>query len=285
MPDILELKLFTIKSDSFTVCDFLEVLEYFGLYDDWREKVSSSYFLLNEYKEASIEVDHQKILKWSEEFRYEHDLLSAEDLKQWLAKYELTQEDLEKYFIRQALCEDAPDSLEKVSEVTQEMVFKEILFSGSLLNLLQSWQKRLFAWFSKNDERYKSLSELNEQYKSFEREMLTHMDKELWFSSYGDRLKQVEVHFFNSEGSDFEKAQKTEAFKGFVKDLPIPLDLDNIKLNDVNGPISKSGVNLWYKLESISASLPETDELMEFIEDDFLDEVWKTLKVKLLRVS
>ncbi|MCM8530478.1 MAG: hypothetical protein NE330_04890 [Lentisphaeraceae bacterium] len=285
MPDILELKLFTIKSEQFTVCDFLDVLEYFGLYEDWREKVSNSYFLLNEYKEASIEVDHRKILKWSEEFRYENDLLSTEDLTQWLSRYGLTQEDLEKYFIRQALCEDSPDSLEKVSEVTREMVFKEILFSGSLGNLLQSWQKRLFAWFSKNEERFKALTELNEHYKSFERETITHIDKTLWLGSYGDRLKHVEVHFYSSEGNDFEKAQEMERFKGFVKDLPIPIDFDGVKLQELNGPISQSGFNLWFKLKSISVPSIENDDLVELIEDDFLDEVWQTLKVKLLRVS
>src|SRR3954451_16655995 len=89
--------------------------------------------------ELELELDESIISAAAEEFRYRHDLISAEETEAWLANLGLTFEDFSDYFARQycvvAVGEDL--SLDAVgytsaSAELRDLLITELILSGAL---------------------------------------------------------------------------------------------------------------------------------------------------------
>ena len=98
--------------------------------------------------ELNLETDHDAIDTAAEAFRYDHDLITAEETEQWLDARSLSLEDFTDYFARKywrsAIEEKIePDDLDFVSASPdlRNLFTAELIFSGELLRL-----NRLLMW-------------------------------------------------------------------------------------------------------------------------------------------
>ena len=97
----LESILFIVKEHKFCVKDFLSALDYFGIFEDWQFRVQSGLQAVKYAKEKGQSLDESSIEQASRDFRYKNDLLNETELKDWLHKKFLVEDDLEQYLIRQ----------------------------------------------------------------------------------------------------------------------------------------------------------------------------------------
>ena len=97
MGSILQAKLFSIKHHEFTIKDFLAVLDFFGLLNNWKKRVGKALAHESFANSNGMRVDEQSIAESSMEFRYEQDLLNVEELNIWLSIRHLSQNDLERF--------------------------------------------------------------------------------------------------------------------------------------------------------------------------------------------
>jgi hypothetical protein len=107
--------------------------------------------------ERDLEEDDNAINEMAELFRYEHDLITAEETEKWLRHRGLTLEDFTDYFSRRywgtALeQEDAPKLVDLVSasDGLRDLFIAELIFDGELDRLTTRLTWRLAA-FSKED--------------------------------------------------------------------------------------------------------------------------------------
>ena len=99
--------------------------------------------------QLDLELDHDAIDAAAEAFRYNHDLITAEETEQWLDARSVSLEDFTDYFARQywrsAIEEKIkPDDLDFVSAPAElrDLFTAELVFSGELLrlNTLLMWR-------------------------------------------------------------------------------------------------------------------------------------------------
>jgi hypothetical protein len=103
-------------------------------------------------RELDLEFDHNAIDAAAESFRYEHDLITAEETEQWLAARALTLEDFTNYFARQHWCSSIGGKIERVrvdytsaSPDVRQLFATELIFSGELDRLTTRLAWRLAA--------------------------------------------------------------------------------------------------------------------------------------------
>ena len=102
--------------------------------------------------ELELDLDESTISAAAEEFRYSHDLITAEETETWLANRGLTFDDFSDYFARQ-YCVSAveegfsPRQIEYTSADTElrEMFVAELILSGALDDMTLRLMKRLAA--------------------------------------------------------------------------------------------------------------------------------------------
>jgi hypothetical protein len=88
--------------------------------------------------ELDLEMDNSAIDAAAEEFRYEHDLITAEETETWLEERGLTLSDFSDYFIRHYWCEVVDDvkpemvDLFSAPNALRQLLTAELLFSGEL---------------------------------------------------------------------------------------------------------------------------------------------------------
>jgi len=107
--------------------------------------------------ERDLDVDDDAINEMAELFRYEHDLITAEETEQWLRKRALTLEDFTDYFGRRYWGtsleqEAAPELVDLVSasDGLRDLFIAELILDGELDRLTTRLTWRL-ATFSKED--------------------------------------------------------------------------------------------------------------------------------------
>jgi len=104
------------------------------------------------FDELELELDESAISAAAEEFRYRHDLITAEETEDWLAKRGLTFGDFSAYFVRQ-YCTRALDqgfSSEKVGYTSapqelRHLFLAELILSGQLDDMTVRLMRRLAA--------------------------------------------------------------------------------------------------------------------------------------------
>jgi hypothetical protein len=102
--------------------------------------------------ELELELDESAISAAAEEFRYRHDLITAEETEKWLANRGLTFEDFSDYFARQycvgAVGEDlSPERIGYTSAAPElrDLFLAELIFSGALEEITTKLMWRLAA--------------------------------------------------------------------------------------------------------------------------------------------
>jgi len=102
--------------------------------------------------ELELEVDESAISAAAEEFRYRHDLITAEETESWLANRGLTLGDFSAYFVRQycagALDEDFSSEEIGYTSAPQELrhlFLAELILSGQLDDMTVKLMRRLAA--------------------------------------------------------------------------------------------------------------------------------------------
>ncbi len=102
--------------------------------------------------ELELELDESAISKAAEEFRYGHDLITAEETETWLANRGLTFDDFSDYFARQYCAGAVKDgfSPEQIAYNSADpelrgMFVAELIMSGALDNMTVELMRRLAA--------------------------------------------------------------------------------------------------------------------------------------------
>ena len=103
--------------------------------------------------ELELELDESVISAAAEQFRYEHDLITAEETEAWLANRSLTLDEFSDYFARQyctgAISEGlSPEQIEYTSADSElrELFIAELIFSGELEAMTTKLMWRLAAY-------------------------------------------------------------------------------------------------------------------------------------------
>ena len=102
--------------------------------------------------ELELELDESTISAAAEEFRYGHDLITAEETEAWLANRGVTFDDFTNYFARQ-YCVAALDEISPPEQIgytsaapeLRDLFVAELIFSGALENMTTKLMWRLAA--------------------------------------------------------------------------------------------------------------------------------------------
>ncbi len=140
--------IFASGNDSFTVRDLIDAAIFRGeIEPTWKELLR---MIAAEKKadEQELELDDEAIDTAAEAFRYEHDLITAEETEQWLEERGLTLSDFSNYFVRhywsRVVDEVEPATIDFFSapHELQELLKAELIFSGELDRLATrlSWR-------------------------------------------------------------------------------------------------------------------------------------------------
>jgi hypothetical protein len=139
---------FTSGDESFTVRDLIDSAAFRGeLEPIWRELLR---LVAAEAKadESDLELDDSAIDAAAEAFRYEHDLITAEETERWLEERGLTLDDFGDYFVRHywdnTIDDAEPDEIEYASAPNElrELLVAELNLSGEMERLARrlSWR-------------------------------------------------------------------------------------------------------------------------------------------------
>jgi hypothetical protein len=139
---------FTSGDKSFTVRDLIDAAAFRGeLEPIWNELLR---LVAAEEKadEKELELDDSVIDQAAETFRYDHDLITAEETEQWLEQRGLTLSDFSDHFVRHYwgdTIEDAePEAIDYVSAPNElrELLVVELILSGELDRMAKrlSWR-------------------------------------------------------------------------------------------------------------------------------------------------
>jgi hypothetical protein len=139
---------FTSGDDSFTVRDLIDSARFRGeLEPVWNELLR---LVAAEAKadESELEMDDSAIDAAAEAFRYEHDLITAEETEQWLEERGLTLNDFSDYFVRHYWggvidnIEPEPIDFVSASNELRELLIVELILSGELDRIAKrlSWR-------------------------------------------------------------------------------------------------------------------------------------------------
>src|ERR1041385_1193900 len=95
----------------FTVEDVLTFSWFLGeLRTPWSELLEAMAFE-ELASELDLELDDEALTSMSEEFRYERELLTVEEIERWLAARDLTEDDFNNYLVRRYWRANPPESL------------------------------------------------------------------------------------------------------------------------------------------------------------------------------
>lgn len=110
-------------------------------------------------KESDLEPDDDAISEMAESFRYEHDLITAEETERWLQDRGLTLEDFSGYFARRywrtSLEEKvslADENLVSATDELRQLFATELIFAGELDRLTKQLTWRLAALCANKQE-------------------------------------------------------------------------------------------------------------------------------------
>ena len=129
---------FVSVEDSFTVRDLIDAAHFRGEVEPvWRDLlrlVAAG----NKANESDLEIDDAAIDTAAEQFRYQHDLITAEETERWLDERGLTLGDFSAYFVRHywgetadEVAAEATDYLSAPAEL-RALLTMELILSGEL---------------------------------------------------------------------------------------------------------------------------------------------------------
>jgi hypothetical protein len=140
--------------------------------------------------ESELDMDDDEIDAAAEAFRYERDLITAEETEQWLAARGLTLDDFSDYFGRrywgmklegEVTAPDTP--YPATSEELRRLFAAELIFSGDIDSLTTQLAWRLAAACDKSQTDAEALADEREQF--LERHGIEAADLESWLAQLG----------------------------------------------------------------------------------------------------
>lgn len=129
---------FISAGDSFTVRDLIDAAHFRGEVERvWRDLLRCV-AAENQANETDLEIDDAAIDAAAERFRYEHDLITAEETERWLSERSLTLADFSDYFVRHywgatgdETAAEATECLSASAEL-RALLTMELILSGEL---------------------------------------------------------------------------------------------------------------------------------------------------------
>jgi hypothetical protein len=181
---------FVSGSDSFTVRDLVDAARFRGEVELFWKNFLRLVEAEKKADERDLEMDDSAIDAAAEQFRYEHDLITAEETERWLEERGLSLSDFSDYFVRHYwgdgavdLEPEAVDYLSAPNEV-RELLTIELILSGELDRMAKRLSWRVVARRAAEGHEIDPGSSDEEQARFFERSGLAH-------TQFADWLKQL----------------------------------------------------------------------------------------------
>ena len=133
---------------TFTVRDLIDASAFWGELEQVWNELLRLVAAEEQANEKEMELDDSAIDQAAEAFRYEHDLITAEETERWLQARGLTLNDFSEYFVRHywgdALEGVEPEAVEYASAPNElrELLVVELILSGELGRMAKrmSWR-------------------------------------------------------------------------------------------------------------------------------------------------
>jgi hypothetical protein len=236
---------FMSGSDSFTVRELIDAARVRGELEPIWNEVLRLVAAENKADEEELEMDDSAIDQAAETFRYERDLITAEETERWLEERGLTLNDFSDYFVRHywgdALDDAEPEAIDYASapDELRELLVVELILSGELDRLAKrlSWRVAGSCDAGRNGLDPEVLAA--EEKRLFERTGLDQDQLEAWLQGMNrdrgwlDRALEMEaIHRQKSEALFTRRAREHE-----VAALRLPLtrfDLETVELDSLD---------------------------------------------------
>src|SRR5438094_7422316 len=151
--------------------DAIDAAIFRGEFEDRWQKFLHHVAAEQHADELELELDESAISAAAEQFRYEHDLITAEETEAWLANRGLTFDDFSDYFTRDyyasTLHEDiVPDEIEynSASPELRQLFVAELILSGELDEMTKELMWRLAAFCAEGEPTSDAISAQERQF-------------------------------------------------------------------------------------------------------------------------
>ena len=148
----LDLVVCACGEQEYTARDAMDAAMFRGELDDKWKKFLRDVAAENRADELDLDLDESAISAAAETFRYQHDLITAEETEAWLANRGLTFDDFSDYFARQycagAVSETiSPERVEygSASPELRELFVGDLILAGELDHMTTQLMRRLAA--------------------------------------------------------------------------------------------------------------------------------------------
>jgi hypothetical protein len=236
---------FTSGNESFAVRELIDAASVRGELEPIWNKLLRLVAAEEAADEKELEMDDSEIDQAAEAFRYEHDLITAEEAEQWLEERGLTLSDFTDYFVRHywgdALDDAEPEAVDYFSAPNElrELLVVELILSGELDRMAKrlSWRVAGRREAGKNSLDPEALAE--EERRLFERIGLDKNQLADWLRAMNrDRdwlSKALEMESLHRQKS--EALLNRKALDHEVAALRLPLtrfDLETVELDSLD---------------------------------------------------
>lgn len=187
--------LFSINGSDFSCAEFLSALDHYGLLDDWRERVCQGKCFTTKAEKMNLELDLNRLGEMTSDFRYSEKLLSSEEFSDWLKLVGMNIADFEEFLKREYWRDHFGEEVvaDFGCEAKDYEVLAEMYFSRAFSGLLDSWLKRLLAWYEDKSAKPESFDELEAHYKNYRESLREYFDVDLWQKSQSEYQEEVDV--------------------------------------------------------------------------------------------
>ena len=178
----------------YTARDAIDATIFRGELDDKWEKFLREVAAVNRADELDLDVDETAISAAAEAFRYEQDLITAEETESWLANRALTFDDFSDYFTRQYYASTVRENVvaDKVeyhsaSPELRKSFLANLILSGEFERMTGELMWRLAARCAEKDPTPEAFSA--EEHIFFERNKVEPAQQANWLKKLGRDLK------------------------------------------------------------------------------------------------
>jgi hypothetical protein len=174
----------------YTARDAIDAAIFRGESEDRWQKFLRHVAAENRAEELELELDDSAISAAAEEFRYQHDLITAEETERWLTNRGLTLEDFSDYFARQYCAGAVPEGFSReeieygsADSELRELFVAELILSGELEEMTTKLMWRLAACCVGKEMTPNAVAA--EEKSFFERNRITPAQLEKWLERLG----------------------------------------------------------------------------------------------------
>ncbi|NQZ57983.1 MAG: hypothetical protein HRT88_11040 [Lentisphaeraceae bacterium] len=201
--------LFRIKDKEYSLGDLFMFLEKEQLLEFYSSLLHKAYLCRSRADEEGLDADLAELQKCADVFRYKNDLLSVEDLFEWLRQRSLKRVDFEEYVELSYWVEFYPENTAVTNyDFKRDELLRYLYFSGSFETIVFEWQKRLMAWYEKNHVDFKGWRQLSSNYRLYLSNAYEEWDAQSWLRVY----KKENFPDENIDGADLLKARVFDVY-------------------------------------------------------------------------